>query len=99
MKWPGRWIGGCGKRRFAAGAKNSSEVERTQEESEADIRSGGLGWRLVDDDLVGREWEWEKGVPMQVELNMELMRSTGIASSVEGGDRDDVSCIISGERA
>lgn len=36
---------------------------------------------------------------MQVELNVGLMRSTGITSSVEGGDWDDVSCIISGERA
>ena len=36
---------------------------------------------------------------MQVELNVEFMRSTGIASSVEGSDWDEVSCIISGERA
>ena len=36
---------------------------------------------------------------MQVELNVEFMRSTGIASSVAGGGWDDVSCIISRDRA
>ena len=35
-------MGACGARRFEAGAKNSSEVERMQEESEADTRSRSL---------------------------------------------------------